>query len=74
MNDQINHYRVKLGAVHLHAVLTGEATQALERLRADDPIWTRSSVELRASRLIDQWFGPFPRKDGIKLWLAEQED
>ena len=74
MSDQISHYRVKIGAAWVHAVLTGNAEEALARLRADDPVWTHGKVELLASRLIDEWFGPFPRKDGIKLWLAEQED
>lgn len=71
--EQISHYRVKIGPVWLHAVTCMRADRALEHLRASDPVWLRSEVELVQCRDLDSWFGPFPVPGHVKHWLVEEE-
>ena len=71
--ETVTQYRVKLGPIWLHAVMIGHALKVIEQLREIDPIWTRPSVELVASRSFAEWMGPWPRATGVKLWLADED-
>lgn len=73
-SDMIAHYRVKLGPVWLHAVGIGAEAVVRQRLGDGDPVWQRASVELLASRPLNDWMGPFPRATRLRMWLVEADD
>jgi hypothetical protein len=73
MTDKISHYSVKVAQITLHAVCVGDAHAVLERLRNDDPLWTRPSVLLVDCKDLGDWFGPFPSPGHIKFWVVEED-